>query len=332
MMSTDFKQSSVLQEQEFFLENIPWTESPFFEELLEKSSHETDVKEQIRFFSEKGYLIINLEIDSFDSLANDIIQSLSKQQSKHGSRVQDGWCYQPNIKKLACHPKVLEWLRILYRREPIPFQTLNFSKGTEQATHSDLIHFSCVPNRFMAGVWVALEDVDENNGALHYYPGSHKLQIYDLHDLGLSKSTLKNRDKQYKVYENFVKKMMEKSNLKKETINIKKGSCLIWSANLFHGGDPIIDRTRTRHSQVTHYYFDQCRYFNPLYSDVFLGDIAWKKVVNIHTGKAIPHMYNKKEISLPLKIRMRYFVEYCLQNCKAGREILVKAKKFFKGA
>ncbi len=322
------QQSKKLEDkQELVLENIPWLESPFYEEQLEKSSFSADQKEQIRFFAENGYLVIHPEIENFDEIANNIISSLHEQQTKGGSRVQDAWRYQDNIKKLACHPKILEWLKILYQREPVPFQTLNFSKGTEQATHSDLIHFSSVPSRFMAGVWFALEDVDKNNGALHYYPGSHKLPIFDLHDIGMSKSTLKTRERQYKLYELFVKKLMEQSRLKKETIEIKKGSCLIWSANLFHGGDPIVDKSRTRHTQVTHYYFDECRYYNPLYSDVYLGDIAWKQITNIRTGKKVGHTYNKKDVPLPLKIRLRYFLENFLQNNKKGREIFAFAKK-----
>lgn len=331
MMASSQQSAQTFIEQEISLENIPWVESPFFEELLAKSPYEAKTKEQIRFFSENGYLVIHPHVEHFDSIAQDIIASLAPQQDKHGSRVQDAWRYQANVKKLACYPEILEWLKILYQREPIPFQTLNFCKGTEQATHSDLIHFSSVPARFMAGVWFALEDVDKNNGALHYYPGSHKLPVFDLHDIGLSKSTLKNREKQYKVYESFVKKLMEKSNLKKETIEIKKGSCLIWSANLFHGGDPIVDKSRTRHTQVTHYYFDQCRYYNPLYSDVYLGDIAWKQIVNIKTNQFVKHAYNKTPVSLPFKIRTRYFFENILQNNPWGRQIFTKAKKILTG-
>jgi Phytanoyl-CoA dioxygenase (PhyH) len=320
-------QQKSLKEEDLFLENIPWCESPFFEELLAKSAYNEKVKEQIRFFSENGYLVINPEIEGFDQVADNIIQSLSEQQKKHGSRVQDAWRYQEEIRKIATHHRILEWLKILYQREPIPFQTLNFSKGTEQATHSDLIHFSSVPSRFMAGVWFALEDVDQNNGALHYFPGSQKLPVFDLHDIGMSKSTLKTRDNQYKNYESFVKRLMEKSEFKKATVAIKKGSCLIWSANLFHGGDPIVDKSRTRHTQVTHYYFEGCRYYNPLYSDVHLGDVAWKQIYNINTDQIVPHTYNKKQVTLPLKIRARYYVENLLQNNKIGREIFAKAKK-----
>lgn len=331
MTSLKILQNSSVQENSLFLKNIPWTESPFFEDLLAASSYEEKVKEQIRFFSENGYLIVNPKIDQVDQLAENIITSLAEEQSKHGSRVQDAWRYQSNIKLLACHPQILDWLRILYQREPIPFQTLNFCKGTEQATHSDLIHFSCVPQRFMAGVWFALEDVDENNGALHYYPGSHKLPVFDLHDIGMSKSTLGNREGQYKKYEQFVKSLMLKSGFKKETVAIKKGSYLIWSANLFHGGDPIKDKARTRHTQVTHYYFDQCRYYNPLYSDVYKEDIAWKNITDLRTGNAVPHQYNDAKVSLSFKIKTRYFMENLLRNNKAGRAIFGKIKQFLTG-
>lgn len=325
--NTNVKEVQKDIEQNLNLKNIPWTESPFFDDLLANSNYSSEIKQQIRFFSENGYLIINPNIENFDAIAKDIISSLADEQQKHGSRVQDAWRYQPNIKMLATHPTIMQWLKILYNREPIPFQTLNFCKGSEQATHSDLIHFSCAPEKFMAGVWFALEDVDKNNGALHYYPGSHKLPVYDLHDIGLSKSSFDNRDDQYKRYELFVKTLMKKSGLQKETIEIKKGSCLIWSANLFHGGDPIVDRSRTRHTLVTHFYFDQCRYYNPLYTDVYLGDFAWKEVTNIQTGKKIPHMYNGKVVNLPLKTKARYFVENVMRNNKAGRDMLVKIKK-----
>ena len=44
----------------------------------------------------------------------------------------------------------------------------------------------------------------------------------------------------------------------------KKGQALIWDANLLHGGAPQTDRSLTRHSQVTHYFFEGCSYFTPL--------------------------------------------------------------------
>ena len=53
---------------------------------------------------------------------------------------------------------ILSLFSTLYGRRAWPFQTLNFPVGTQQHYHSDSVHFSSVPERFMCGVWVDLED------------------------------------------------------------------------------------------------------------------------------------------------------------------------------
>ena len=47
---------------------------------------------------------------------------------------------------------------------------------------------------------------------------------------------------------------------------LKKGQALLWSSNLLHGGSPMQDPQSTRKSQVTHYYFEGCRYWTPMLS------------------------------------------------------------------
>lgn len=41
----------------------------------------------------------------------------------------------------------------------------------------------------MCGVWIAFEDADAGNGALHYVPGSHRLPVLALEDFGISRAT-----------------------------------------------------------------------------------------------------------------------------------------------
>src|ERR1700737_2924370 len=101
-------------------------------------------------------------------------------------------------------PAVLSLLRTLSRREPVPMQTLNFGRGTEQNAHSDAMHFSSVPVGFMCGVWFALEDIDEDNGPLLYYPGSHRLPYLDHGSIGITASDQKGYE-QYGAYEELVK-------------------------------------------------------------------------------------------------------------------------------
>ena len=68
--------------------------------------------------------------------------------------------------KLCMNKKVMEVLEVLYNREPYPFSTINFIKGSNQPLHSDVIHFHSNPPLWMCSVWIAFEDVDETNGSL----------------------------------------------------------------------------------------------------------------------------------------------------------------------
>ena len=75
----------------------------------------------------------------------------------------------------------------------------------------------------MAGVWVALEDIDEDNGPLVYYPGRHKLHEYSMDDFDLEPGY-----HNYHKYEERIQQLVEKEKLEGEYGVIKKGDALIW--------------------------------------------------------------------------------------------------------
>jgi ectoine hydroxylase-related dioxygenase (phytanoyl-CoA dioxygenase family) len=179
----------------------------------------------------------------------------------HGSRVFDGWKVSRAVRAIALAPRVLRVLYQLYGREPLPFQTLNFPIGTEQRVHSDVIHFASDPPTYMCGVWAALEDIDRDNGALVYYPGSHKLPVVTMEDVAPGPGK-----EYYERYEDRIEQLVAASGLKPAYACLRRGQALIWSANLLHGGSSHHDKSRTRHSQVTHYFFEGCQYYMPLAS------------------------------------------------------------------
>jgi hypothetical protein len=185
-------------------------------------------------------------------------------------RVQDAWRVSDNVKAIARAPAVLELLGELFGRKPRPFQTLNFRIGTEQAPHSDTIHFNSKPAGFMCGVWVALEDIDSENGPLVYYPASHRLPEVTMSEVGVEAAA-----EHYPSYEAYIGEMIERRGLEARQATIGKGQALVWAANLLHGGAPQHDPARTRLSQVTHYFFEGCRYWTPLLSDE--SDTAWRE-------------------------------------------------------
>ncbi|GAB4026674.1 phytanoyl-CoA dioxygenase family protein [Spirosoma gilvum] len=272
--------------------NLPWVESPFFAQELLKANLTAVLAKQVQSFATDGYLIFDPEIDeSILDAAREGVQPL------YGNdlRTQDAWQTVPAVRQVATAPKIMDMLRLLYQREPIPFQTLNFPVGTQQRTHSDSIHFNSIPQRFMCGVWVALEDVRNDNGPLHYYPGSHKLPFYDLIDMGLKGSDAKTVEQiyggTYKQYEERLSEIIEAHGLKKEILNMPKGKAIIWSSNLLHGGEKILTPGSSRHSQVTHYFFENCVYYTPLRSDVTIDKLYIRTITNIATGQPVPNKY-----------------------------------------
>ncbi len=222
--------------------------------------------EQIAYFEENGYVIVDFGFDPacIDELVSTLQPLYNPEHLRapaFGARIQDAWQFVKPAHTLATHPSVLAALEQLFGRQPRPFQTLNFPVGTQQKIHSDTIHFSSMPNGFMAGVWVALEDIDEHNGPLRYYPGTHKLPQLSMQDAGLAPGY-----EHYPAYERFMENYVSTLGIQQSFGIMPKGHALIWHANLLHGGAEQKDHQRTRHSQVTHYFFDACRYYTPLHS------------------------------------------------------------------
>lgn len=292
--------------------NCPWVESPFFEQILERSALSDADKELARSFARDGYIVLE---DAFEPEAiervlaeyprlfdpksefPDAPKELRALLKRDPSRKQDAWYVSPPVRELACHESILRILRMLYGREPIPFQTLNFLPGTEQGLHSDAMHFSTIPARFMCGVWIALEDATLDNGPLRYVPGSHRFSEVQLDHLGLwGEDEGEKLGASYAQYERYLEALVALHDLPVKQLVVKKGGALVWAANLLHGGSPIREKGRTRKSQVTHYYFENCIYYTPIFSNPALGEIYLRSIYDIRRGRSVPHMLNGEEL------------------------------------
>jgi hypothetical protein len=272
----------------------PWFMSPFLEREIAERGLDPETADLVRFFSENGYLVVeDLGVDDFDALADRANADLAPlHEGGAYNRIQDAWATSDAVREIATLPKVVGLLETLYGRRPIPFQTLNFLKGSQQETHPDSYHFHSWPKHYMCGVWVALEDLTESNGPLHYYPGSHRLPDYDFLSPGQGDRLVQ-----------FVRDVVEAYDLQREQAQVKKGQALIWSANLLHGGDPVLDPESTRLSQVTHYFFEDCSYTTPLRSDFERGQVYFRQIVDVGTGRTLP--LRSPHGRLPVSLRSR---------------------------
>ena len=221
---------------------------------------------QISSFFERGMLRVDFGFDAaFLDAIVDRVEPLYDQSVQlkrhHGARVQDAWKTVEEVRQLAVHSTIYAALEQIFGRRPRPFQTLNFPIGTSQLPHSDTLHFNSIPQGYLAGVWIALEDIGLENGPLIYYPCSHKLAELSMQDLGLNA-----RREDYQKYEQRIQLLISEQQLTAEYGMLKKGEAIIWHANLLHGGAPQQDPERTRHSQVIHYFFEGCKYYTPMLS------------------------------------------------------------------
>lgn len=283
------------------LPGVPWVESPFFSKILSELEIDDETRRIAIDIHLQGYAVVDFPEPDFDIMAADIKNALHDQfdwamwrstghESGVSLRAWDAWKQVDSIRNIAINPRILDLLSQLYGRRAWPFQTLNFPVGTQQHIHTDAVHFSSNPERFMCGVWVALEDITLDNGPLVYYPGSHKWPIYTNEHIGYRVSSQAQKPNQT-VYEEMWRALVDAHHAKPAHFVCKKGQALIWAANLLHGGSPHLNKDLTRWSQVTHYFFEDCAYFTPLWSDPFDGLIYFRRPVNVVTGEVMENRY-----------------------------------------
>lgn len=280
---------------------VPLIESPFFAKFADELFPEPDLRAVAEQLNRDGYAIIDFPDPDFGRVADEIKKALSprfnwKGWRAHGwpagigMREQDVWSYDANVKRIACNAAMMRMLSRLYGRRMWPFQTLNFPVGTQQHYHSDSVHFSTIPERFMCGVWVALEDVTEDAGPLVYYPGTHKWPVLYNETIGYR---IAGQDKQpsQELYEGYWRELVAQNGVEPRYFTPRKGQALIWSANLLHGGAKQANGNVSRWSQVTHYYGDDCLYLTPMLSDVATGNIYFRRMIDISTGETVENRY-----------------------------------------
>lgn len=139
----------------------------------------------------------------------------------------------------------------IFDRPAAPHFSLTFSKGSEQFLHQDSCVFHVWPPQFLAGVWIACEDISESSGPLVYYPGSHQEPMFTAFDNYPQTQRRTATPQVCEGYDQFVVDTATKYTRK--LFLPKRGTALFWHGMLIHGGSPVIDPSSTRKSVVIHY-------------------------------------------------------------------------------
>jgi hypothetical protein len=296
------------------LPGLPLIESPLFPALAAEAGLTEEEARIGRDLFEQGYAVFDFPDDALDQRIARIKHDLAphygvdfadpeSDKTAGERRVQDAWKSHADVLAIAANAAVIALLSKLYGRQAFPFQTLNFPVGTQQDAHTDIVHFSSLPEKFMCGVWLAMEDVHADAGPLFYYPGSHRWPV--MNNAIIRRSGYRTRpDSAQLPFTEAWNALCAAHNAQPATFLARKGQALIWLANLLHGGSPQHDPRRTRWSQVTHYYFDDCIYYTPAYSDETLGKLTMRKIRSITDGTLRPNLYHGRKVKGGARLRL----------------------------
>jgi hypothetical protein len=288
---------------------VPLVESPIFETVLDHIALTPEERTIAQSLNRNGYAVFDFPDEKIEARIESIRERLAPEFSIENNdpagpervtigRIQDAWKSDEDVRAIAANKHVIELLSKLWGRRAFPFQTLNFPIGTQQHAHTDTVHFSSIPERFMCGVWLAMEDIHADSGPLRYVPGSHKWPIINNAMIG-RRGWKQELESAQLPYHDAWNALMAEHGARFETFLPKKGEALIWCANLLHGGSPQTDLNRSRWSQVTHYYFEDCVYYTPALSDEPLGRLELRPVEDATNGTARPSFYLGEEICRP---------------------------------
>lgn len=257
--SKDFKDFKLKEE------DLPWLDRANALEALNTQHTEgkiTDTeKKLLENWIEFGYIILpnhysNEKINAINKEVETLKSSGALYENYTHTKIQDSIFKSEIINKIAQDESILKILNSIFEKEAFPFQSLNFYVGSQQRPHSDAFHMTTFPKGYMAGAWIALEDIGENQGPISYYPSSNRLiPNISREDIAEDNSSLLWNDTHLnKKYEDLLENLIASKGLKKEVYLPKKGDVLLWNYNLIHGGEKIIDKTQTRKSMVIHYF------------------------------------------------------------------------------
>ena len=250
------------------------TETPWFMDLGAKGSRiwrdgPSDIKEHLSFFLDHGYVVLR------GSAPGQVVKNARAQFLAHKEKFrakyakhQDANGFQRRLVNLhmaldglkdlfVSNALALKLQDFLFQEQSACFTSLTFESGSEQEMHRDSPYFTTYPQDHYLGVWVALEEIDERNGALMVYDRGHLLQEPDPFELyehinASCSQAQPTAARLWDAYQSAVNLECEKHGLQKHVVPMSPGDTLIWHPHLPHGGSPIVEKHRSRLSLVNH--------------------------------------------------------------------------------
>lgn len=295
--------------------------------LIRKFLHRTSSSRELSIdhplsgqWEQDGYVTLPnaVDLDLIDRLDTEISRFRSvcgetKDEFGFGQRIGLFHCRSALSLEVALNAEAQNFLKWAFQDDPVLYSSLTFETGTEQPAHQDAIFFHTAPQRCMAGVWIALEDVHPDAGPLFYISGSHNWGLArgeDVHRIypkighaiesgrknGSSTEQMNSLAVEAsQLWHNLLHENIARRNAEKTPVIIKKGTVLIWHGLLVHGGLPRINRELSRRSMVVHYIgknslmWDMNAFFLLKNNEFHHGNAMMLKIAKHRQGEYVIH-------------------------------------------
>ena len=240
----------------------PWLDEPgALQQLQEDKQYKklpAATQQYLQQWINEGFIILpGFLTPAITDAVNEAIDRLLQQKKlklPDNGKIMFAFKQSALIDALIRDERITGLFEFIFRQPVLAFQTINFLKGSGQRAHSDSIHMTTYPLGYLSAAWFALEDIDDQNGPLFYYPGSHRLPYVLSPDLDINTGILQLDPDTHQQYEDKIASIIGEQGLAKKVFHAKKGDVFLWHANLLHGGSPITDDSRSRKSMVAHYF------------------------------------------------------------------------------
>ena len=140
------------------------------------------------------------------------------------------------------HPRLYPILHDLFGEEPVGVQTMFYFKpagARGQELHQDNFYLRVKPGTCMAA-WLAVDDVDAENGGMKVVPGSHREEIV----------CPQTADPTVSFTSDYVP---VPPGMEAVHADMKAGDVLFFNGSVIHGSTPNTSATRFRRSLIAHY-------------------------------------------------------------------------------
>ena len=151
----------------------------FFPVVNDQPRHLTP--EQLAQFNERGYLFPLELLDAAETAAQrayfDQLLAMAAAAGLDNYAVNGWHQHCRGLYDLVCHPRLLDYVEDLIGPNVICTMTHYFSKNPTDSKavywHQDAQFWPLTPSKVVTA-WIAIDDVDEANGAMQLWPGTHR--------------------------------------------------------------------------------------------------------------------------------------------------------------